>query len=702
MAGLYARGGLDVRDAVRHTGPDSAAAMNGKDRGVIREDRTKDRVRMPARAQRSIRGMFIALIFCAGASPVRADDWPPISPEDLKMSSEPHAPGAPAILLYRQVDRDDTGPTETNYARMKILTEEGRKFADIEIPFDKATESVRGIEARTIRPDGSIVKFDGTVYEKPIIQTRGIKLLAKTFTMPDVRVGSIIEYRYRHSFEHGYVFNSNWVLSQDLYTKYAKFSLIPYRQYSMRYSWPAGLPGDTAPPKEEHGRISLEARDVPAFVPEEYMPPENELKYRVDFIYMADGYADGEKDPKVFWRKYGKAEYRRVNEFVDRRRAMTEAVGQIVAPGDTAEAKVRKIYERTQRVRNTSFERKKSQQEDERQNHKSAWDVEDVWKQGYGDGNQIAWLFLALVRAAGIPADPVIVSTRDMHFFNPNVMNPRDLNSNVVVVTLDGKELFLDPGTALAPFGTLPWAETDVSGLRLTKDGGDWVTTPVSDPKDSRTERKAFLKLTSSGTLEGKLTVTYTGQEALWRRLEERNEDDAARKQFLEDQIKADIPSGSDVELVNRPDWDSASQILVAQFNLRVQGWAEGAGQRALMPVGLFGAQERRRFEHATRIHPMYFDFPRQSADHISIELPANWTVTSTPKPRTDDLSSFVYSIWTEEQAGSLQLNRALSVNSVLVNIKFYGLVQKFFQTVRSGDEDQVILLAGKNAAAAH
>ena len=645
---------------------------------------------------------IIALVFCAGAVPVYADDWLPIAPEELKMRSEPNAPGAPAILLYRQVDRDDTGPSETHYVRIKILTEEGRKFADVEIPFDKATESVRGIEARTIRPDGSIVKFDGTVYEKPIVQTRGVKLLAKTFTMPDVRVGSIIEYRYRHNFELGYVFDSKWVLSQELFTKHAKFSLVPHRQFSLRYSWPTGLPGDTAPPKEEHGRISLEARDVPAFVTEEQMPPENELKYRVDFIYMADAYADGEKDPKVFWRKYGKAEYRRVNEFVDRRRAMTEALGQIVAPGDTPEAKLRKIYERTQRLRNTSFERKKSQQEDERENNRKAWDVEDVWKRGYGDGNQIPWVFLALVRAAGIAADPVIVSSRDVHFFNPNVMNPNDLNSNIVVVTLDGKDLFLDPGTALAPFGTLPWAETNVSGLRLTKDGGEWVTTPISDPKDSRTERKAFLKLTSSGTLEGKVTVTYTGQEALWRRLEERNEDDADRKQFLEDQIKADIPSGSDVELVNRPDWDSASQILVAQFNVKVLGWAAGAGQRTLMPVGLFGGRQRGTFEHATRIHPLYFNFPHQSADHISIELPANWTVSSTPKPRTDDLSSFVYSTWTEEQDRTLLLNRALSVNSVLVNIKFYDLVQKFFQTVRSGDEDQVILLAGKNAAAAH
>ena len=40
-----------------------------------------------------------------------ATDWPPVTPEELKMTSEPLAPGAPAVILYRQVDRDDTGRT---------------------------------------------------------------------------------------------------------------------------------------------------------------------------------------------------------------------------------------------------------------------------------------------------------------------------------------------------------------------------------------------------------------------------------------------------------------------------------------------------------------------------------------------------------------------------------------------------------------
>jgi hypothetical protein len=654
---------------------------------------------MPVLGRTSIQGLIAVLVLCAGAFSVRAEDWLPISPEELRMTSEPHAPGAPAILLYRQVDRDDNGPTETNYARIKILTEEGRKFADVELRFYKGTENVRANHARTIHSDGSVVDFNGTIYDKPIIQARAVKLLAKTFTMPDVQVGSIIEYRYKHDFEPGYVFNSNWVLSQDLFTKYAKFALDPYRRFTMRYSWPAGLPPDTAPPKEEHGKIRLETHDVPAFVTEEYMPPENELKFRVDFIYVEDIYANPEKDPKVFWKKYGKRSYGHVDDFVDKRRAMADALEQIVAPGDSPEVKLRKIYERTQRLRNTSFERRKSAQEEKREELKNARNVEDIWKHGYGDGNQIAWLFLALVRAAGIPADPVIVSTRDVHFFNANVMNPYDLNSNVVVVTLDGKELYLDPGTPLVPFGALPWSETGVPGLRLAKDGGTWINIPLSHSKDSRTERNARFKLTSSGTLEGRVTVTYTGQEALWRRLEERNEDDADRKQFLEDQIKSDIPSGAEVELSNRPDWDSASQALVAEYTLKLQGWAAAAGQRSLLPIGLFGAQEKRAFQHAARIHPLYFNFPHQSEDRVSIELPANWQVSSVPKPRSVDRASLVYSASTEGKNGSLLLNRTLTVDAMLVSTKYYPTVQDFFQAVRAGDEEQVILLAAKNAA---
>lgn len=674
--------------------------MDGEDGGANVNSRGIAGQVMRVSCRTSIQGLIVVGIACAIPTYVGAAEWLPVSPEELQMTREPQAPGAAAVLLYSQVDRDDNDPSESIYQRIKVLTEEGRKLADISIAFDGSRERVRAIQARTIRPDGTIANFDGTVYEKPIIQARGVRLLAKTFTMPDVQVGSIIEYRYTHEFQSGYVFNSHWTLSQSLFTKYAKFSLNPYRELSLRYSWPLGLPPGSDPPKDERGRIRMEAHNVPAFVTEEYMPPENEVRFRVDFIYNPDRYATPDKDPNAFWKKYGKRAFRDFDNFIDNPRAMSDAVAQIVAPGDSAEIKLRKIYDRTQRLRNTSFERQKSAQEAERENLRPAKNVEDLWKRGYGDGNQITWLFLALARAAGVAAEPVIVATRDAHFFNARIMNANDLNSKVVAVTLDGKEMFMDPGTVLVPFGMLPWSETAVVGLQLDKAGGTWVKTPAPDVHESRVERKAQLKLTPTGTLRGKVTVTYTGHEALWRRQEERNEDDAERKQFLENQIKAIIPSGSDVELTNRPDWDSSAQTLTAEFDVSVAGWVAAAGQRALFTVGLFGAEEKRAFQHTARVHPLYFSFPYETADDVRIELPANWQVGSVPPPHIDNRTALVYSVSSEGHNGTLLLKRDLSVNMTLLDVKYYPAVHDFFQLVRADDEEQVILLAAKNTAA--
>ncbi len=217
----------------------------------------------------------------------------PVSPEELKMTTEPKAPGAPAIILFREVDRDDRGYTahEDVYFRIKILTEEGRKYADIEIPFFKGEGNIVNIHARTIKPDGTIVDFNGKAFDKSIVKARGLKYMAKTFTMPDVQVGSILEYYYTENLRN-IVFDSHWILSNELFTKKAKFTLNPYNSnyisINLRWTWNLLPPGTAQPAQAPNHIISLEAADIPAFQTEDYMPPENELKSRVDFIYSED------------------------------------------------------------------------------------------------------------------------------------------------------------------------------------------------------------------------------------------------------------------------------------------------------------------------------------------------------------------------------------------------------------------------------
>jgi hypothetical protein len=617
-----------------------------------------------------------------------ADDFLPFTPDELHLTTEPEAPGAPAVYLYRQVDRDDKLSVEHTHVRIKILTEAGLGYANAEIPFIKGTENIRSIQARTIRPDGTIVRFDGTIYEKPIVKAGRGEYLAKTLTLPDAEVGSILEYRYTRDLPSGWVFDSHWILSQELFTKLGKFTLVPNPSYPLIWGWPRGLPPGTEAPKADHTTIRLEAHNIPAVVTEEHMPPEDEVRYRVDFIY--DPAHVSRNDPAYFWKVHGKLLNEGVDRFCDKKKAMANAVAQVTAPGDAPDAKLRKLYARMQQIHNLSFE-SSSEREARGEQAASVHNVEDVWNHGYGDAEQINRLFLALARAAGLDAYSVVVSTRDRYFFDHLQMNPTELNSSVVLVKLGDIDVFLDPGVPYTPFGILPWYEIKVQGLRLDKDGGIWLETPDPGAAASRVERRATFKF-DRGSLEGKVTVTYTGLEASWRRLEEHSEDDVARRKFLEEDIERHIPTGVNVMLTNSPDWTGWETPLIVEYDLEVPGWAEVAGRRALLPVGVFGGAEKHIFERAGRVHPIYFEYANQYVDDITIELSAPWALDSLPGPTVIDLKGLAFKETVQKQNNELHLTRELTLNAWLINPKVYDTVRKFYQTVRTSDEAQAVL----------
>jgi len=429
---------------------------------------------------------------------------------------------------------------------------------------------------------------------------------------------------------------------------------------------------------------------------EDFMPPADELRARVDFIYDN---RIGIQNASDYWKSLGKQRNAQLESFVGKHKAMEEAVGQIVSPSDPPELKLRKIYDRVQQIRNTSYELQRTEQERTREKEKTDENVEDVWKRGYGSGVQLTWLYLALVRAAGFEAYGCWVSDRRNYFFDPATMQGGKLDANVVLVKLDGKDLYFDPGGEFTPFGLLNWVETAVKGLRLDKDGGSWIQTTLPQSSESRMERVAKLKLSDSGDLEGKLTVTFTGLEAMYHRLDMRHGDDIERKKFLEDQVKRQVPAAAEVELINEPDWQASETPLVAEFNIKIPGWASGAGKRVLIPAGVFTAVEKHIFEHADRVHPIYFEYPYEKWDDVSIELPSGWQVASVPPAQDQQKGVVGYTLKVENGKDTLHLTRKLKVDFLLLQVKYYPALRNFFQQVRTADEEQIVLQPGAATA---
>jgi len=677
------------------------------------------RTRVP-RALVSLSFLLLALGFLV---PAQAKDekyvWPPLTPEELAMKDDPTNPGAPAIILNREEHIDDMELFETNYCRIKILTDEGKKYARVEIPLGKDVSQIEDIEARTVRSDGSAVDFTGQIFEKVIVRAGEFKFLAEAFTLPDVQVGSIIEYKYKARRPPWALYSTSWIVPRELTTRRAHFSLRPYAGRAIALIWsggcaprrarvslrpsarrviawtPSGLPANKAPERRKDGTIHLELENIPAFAEEEYMPPADMLKPRVAFFYLSS--FPGEKEVKTsddFWKQFCKWVHKGTEEFIGEHKAVKRVVAEIVNPADPSDAKLRKLYARVQQIRNLSSEQSKTQKEEKREKLKDNQDVEDVLKHGYGSEPEINVLFVALARAAGIDASMLYVTDRSRWFFQPNLLRWGQLSASVVQARVGSKDVFLDPGTRFCPYSLLPWQETDTKGLRPEKEGFTSVTTPQPESAEAVVERNATLHLAQDGTLEGNVQVKFAGQEALELRLDNRHADDAGRRKILEDEMKEWLPKGTSVELKSTPNWESSEASLSAEFTVKVQDFATATGRRLLLPLAIFQANEKYPFQSSKRVHPIYFRYPFQELDTITVTLPKGYQVESLPAPRSKEFPFCRYDIARRSQDGTLRLERRLVMDGHFFPVEAYSALRTFYDSVRAGDEEQVVLKA--------
>jgi hypothetical protein len=637
---------------------------------------------------------LLAALCCVAAV---AEDWKPVSPDDLQIKELAGAKGAHAAILYYEDIYNDKDSLESIYFRIKILSEEGKKYADVELPAYDSRFQVNNLKARTIRPDGSIAPFDGKFFTKVVAKRKEIKILTKTFSIPDVQVGSIIEYRYNLSWDASTIYTSQvFTLQHELFTRKAHVEVVPYERYAYSYTW-FGLPDNFRPAEGREHRITIDAADLPAVEKEDFMPPENEVRARVVVFKRPESFSDTDK----FWKEEGKSFRSNTEKFLDKKNAMNNEVASLVKDAKTPEEKLRRIYDRVQKIQNLTYEEEKTEKEVQHDKRKFANNVEDVLKNGYGYHNQINRLFVALARAAGFDASVVRVTERDSAFFHKAILSASQFDTDIALVKLDGKDLYLSPATPFCPFGFLPWEDTSVAGWREEKDGASFVTTSMPTASDTLMSRRANLTLSDDGTLSGDITVVFTGMEALSRRLSARQHDEVERKKNMEEEIQSWLPTaGSTAELVSVDKWDS-TEPLVVKAKVRIPGYASGMGKRVLLPAFAFHTNKGHAFQKSRRVQPIYFRNTWTDNDEITIKLPEMLSVESIPNKREFKNGPVAYVNEVTKKGNELTLHRQFVMDNVYFDPQYYAGLQQVFNTVKAGDDEQVVLRFASTSAAA-
>ena len=135
---------------------------------------------------------------------------------------------------------------------------------------------------------------------------------------------------------------------------------------------------------------------------------------------------------------------------------------------------------------------------------------------------------------------------------------------------------------------------------------------------------------------------------------------------------------------------------LVAEFHLKISGWASAAGHRVLVPVGTLQPKPQHLFDRAERrVHPIYMEFPFQKIDEITIEIPSGWQVSGLPPVQNQDGHIITYSMKVENDKGKIHLTRTLDTNFLILQPQYYPALRNFYQQVRTGDEQQIVLQSG-------
>jgi hypothetical protein len=661
----------------------------------------------------------IAVLAVSVSCFAQKEDWLPISQQELQMKEVPGAPaGASAVRLHYAVYFDDNTFSQFYYTRIKILNEKAREPegpADVNVPvleWPFYTVLLTELKARTIHPDGSIVEYTGKPFEKTIFKGRGLKVAVKAFTMPDVTVGSIIEYKYKYIYQRpnipGFFFPpEEWILQSDLFTVSEHFHFRPFEggglQSSARanYGWDGAQIAFVAAnlkekPRKDGNEVELEAHNVPAFVPEDQMPPEDDFKPTVRFFYNRRG---SSTVVEKAWQEIGKDRYESHEEFMGKNHGVREAALQAIGAETDPVMKLRKLYERVQKIRNLTFERGRTSEERKKENLKQNLSVGDVLEHGYGYSDGITMLFVAMARAVGMEASVVQVSDRSRRFFNKEMTSRIQLDEFAAAVTVNGQDMFFEPGTRFCPFGVLRWTHTATEGLKLDKKGGVFVKAQPAAYDKSVTRRNATAAITEDGTLKGTVVVEFRGYDALEHRLDAIDRDDAGKKKDLEDEMKQWLPRGSLVQMITVQGWEESDQPLMASFSIEVPAYASLAGKRLLVPTSLFQVRHKEAFKHSERKYPVYFSYPFAEYDSMTATVPAGFTLENVPPQQEASLPFAKYQNVSQFDGHQLVAQRKLLMNGIYFATEKYAELKGFFSKVQTGDEQQAVLHGGSGNA---
>ena len=642
--------------------------------------------------------ILVALVLAAtGAWPkamAGGEEWRPVDPSDLALKAPIVDPDADAEAIFWDIRIDDGGENDlvlSHYLRIKIFTERGReKESKIDIPYFSGTK-IKDVAARTIKPDGSIVELPKEdVVEKTIVKISGLKLRTKSFAFPGIEPGAIIEYKWKEVISDASANNLRLQFQREIPVQSVTYHIKPSSSSTSFDVRPFNMPGFEFQ-KEKNGFQSTTVTKMPAFREEPLMPPEENvrswamIKYH-SFLTLLLGYRT-----MASQLYFGLRPFLKVDDEVKRKSA------EIIAGATTPEEKLEKIFAFCRaNIKNTNDKSSgftAEELEKLKENKKPA----DTLKRGVGPGIDINLLFAALANAAGFEARVALLPDRGKRFFDRNVVIPGALRPANIAVRFGATWRFFDPGFHYLTPDMLRWQEEGVDAL-IADQPPTWVMTPISPPEKSRETRAATLRLDENGTLEGDVSIAYTGHLAVERKALNDDDSPTQREETLKEAVKNRLSTAELTNIVIENVSDPAKPF-VYKYHVRVPEYAQRTGKRLFLQPAFFQKGIGALFASSTRRYPVYFHFPWSEEDKVTISLPKGYVLDNADAPGPIAAGKICrYAVKMQlrkDEPVALIYNRSFFFGGqdiLLFPTETYGQLKRLFDEINKSDNHTIAL----------
>jgi len=637
-----------------------------------------------------------------------AEVWKPIEPALLSMTSPIVEKDADAEALLWEVrvayEQESYGVVTVldHYVRVKVFDDRGRESqskVDIFAPqFGERSTKVSDVAARTVKPDGTAIEVKREdIYDRVVVKTNGLRVNAKSFALPGVVPGSIVEYRWRE-FRNGIQDYERFDLSRDIPVQVVRYSVKPYQKTLLDSNGkPAAMRAQifhgVATPfvKGKDGYIETSMKNVSSFRTEPQMPPEYAIRPWL-LVYYA---ADADSGVEQFWRNFGRSMAAQMKPGLKVNSDIQKAAIEVAGTGRVSDEKLAKLYDfvraKIKRYTDDTVHLTPEQIRKLKENNTAS----DTLKRSTGNAWDMDMLFGALAAAAGFEVRVAFSSDRSDIFFDKSFANNYSIEPVGIAVKVSDEWRLFSPGDTYVTYGMLRWQFEGQETLIADEKEPFWMTSPYSDPAKSVQKRTGKFKLSADGTIEGDIRIEYTGHFGE----EEKERIDALTTDQREQSLKSRFRGLEITNILIENATDPDKNIAYA-FHGRARGYAQRTGRRVLVKPAFFQRGLAQRFPTSERSQMVYFHFPWSEEDNIEIELPPGYQLDNAQSPQpVNGGPSARY----EPKAGITADGRTLvykrsiyfgkDARLLLFPVADYAGLKAFFDAVYKQDEQAIALL---------